>query len=184
MLDRIRKITAELLRTDYARIPVVLNLKQNAVTAADVELADQTVLADSGMMIEEAEFVGGGKADIRDVFGLRIADDRNLELVPIIDVTDSAAVKKVAGSYKSAIILKLSDGTEIQTAEVTVAVKKSQPKLAAKPVVLNSFIQDQTVVRGRARYDGKPAIPGAFVVIGIDNTTPSTSVDFANPSQG
>ena len=46
------------------------------------------------------------------------------------------------------------------------------------------FIQDQTVIRGRARYDGKPAIPGAFVVIGINNTTPSTSVDFANPSQG
>ena len=46
------------------------------------------------------------------------------------------------------------------------------------------FIQDQTVVRGRARYDGKPAIPGAFVVIGIDNTTPSTSVEFANPSEG
>ena len=46
------------------------------------------------------------------------------------------------------------------------------------------FIEDQTVIRGRARYDGKPAIPGAFAVIGINNTTPSTSVDFANPSQG
>lgn len=46
------------------------------------------------------------------------------------------------------------------------------------------FIQDQTVVRGRARYDGKPAIPGAFVVIGINGTDPSVSVDFANPSEG
>lgn len=46
------------------------------------------------------------------------------------------------------------------------------------------FIQDQTVVRGRARYDGKPAIVKAFVVIGINNTSPTTSVDFANPSQG
>lgn len=46
------------------------------------------------------------------------------------------------------------------------------------------FLQDQTVVRGRARYDGKPAVVKAFAVIGIDNTTPSTSVDFANPSQG
>ena len=45
------------------------------------------------------------------------------------------------------------------------------------------FIQDQTVVRGRARYDGKPAIVKAFVVIGINNTSPTTSVDFANPSQ-
>lgn len=46
------------------------------------------------------------------------------------------------------------------------------------------FIQDQTVIRGRARYDGKPAIVKAFAVIGIDNTSPTTSVDFANPSQG
>lgn len=46
------------------------------------------------------------------------------------------------------------------------------------------FIQDQTVVRGRARYDGKPAIVKAFAVIGFDNTDPTTSVDFANPSQG
>ena len=45
------------------------------------------------------------------------------------------------------------------------------------------FIQDQTVVRGRARYDGKPAIVKAFAVIGFDNTTPTTAVDFANPSQ-
>lgn len=45
------------------------------------------------------------------------------------------------------------------------------------------FLQDQTVIRGRARYDGKPAILKAFVVIGINNTTPSTSIDFANPSE-
>ena len=46
------------------------------------------------------------------------------------------------------------------------------------------FIQDQTVIRGRARYDGKPAIVKAFAVIAFDNTDPTTSVDFANPSQG
>lgn len=46
------------------------------------------------------------------------------------------------------------------------------------------FIQDQTVVRGRARYDGKPAIVKAFAVIGFDSVDPTTSVDFANPSQG
>jgi HK97 family phage major capsid protein len=46
------------------------------------------------------------------------------------------------------------------------------------------FIEDQTVLRGRGRYDGKPAIPGAFVVFGINNTSPTTEIDFANPSQG
>ena len=43
------------------------------------------------------------------------------------------------------------------------------------------FIEDQTVIRGRARYDGKPAIVKAFVAIGIGEA-PTTSVDFANPS--
>lgn len=46
------------------------------------------------------------------------------------------------------------------------------------------FIEDQTVLRGRGRYDGKPAIPSAFVVFGINNVTPTTEIDFANPSQG
>lgn len=46
------------------------------------------------------------------------------------------------------------------------------------------FIEDQTVIRGRARYDGKPAIPAAFVAIGIDNTSPTTEVEFASPSEG
>ena len=46
------------------------------------------------------------------------------------------------------------------------------------------FIEDQTVLRGRARYDGKPVIPKAFVVFGINNTSPTTEIDFANPSQG
>ena len=45
------------------------------------------------------------------------------------------------------------------------------------------FIQDQTVIRGRARYDGKPAVVKAFAVIGIAGVTPTTSVDFTNPSQ-
>ena len=45
------------------------------------------------------------------------------------------------------------------------------------------FIQDQTVLRGRCRYDGKPAIEKAFVLIGINNTTPTTEIDFANPSE-
>lgn len=46
------------------------------------------------------------------------------------------------------------------------------------------FIEDQTVIRGRARYDGKPAIPAAFVAIGINNTDPSTEIEFASPSEG
>lgn len=41
------------------------------------------------------------------------------------------------------------------------------------------FIQDQTVFKGTARYDGKPAISEGFVVIGINGTTPTASMTFA-----
>lgn len=41
------------------------------------------------------------------------------------------------------------------------------------------FLQDQTVMKGTARYDGKPAIAEAFVAIGINNTTPTDDMTFA-----
>ncbi|MGO5022093.1 phage major capsid protein [Lawsonibacter sp. LCP25S3_G6] len=40
------------------------------------------------------------------------------------------------------------------------------------------YLQDQTVVKGTARYDGQPAIPEGFVAIGIGKA-PVTSVSFA-----
>lgn len=41
------------------------------------------------------------------------------------------------------------------------------------------FIEDQTVFKGTARYDGKPAIAEAFVAIGINGVTATTSMSFA-----
>ena len=41
------------------------------------------------------------------------------------------------------------------------------------------FIQDNTVFRGKARADGMPIIPGAFVAININNTDVTTAMDFA-----
>lgn len=48
------------------------------------------------------------------------------------------------------------------------------------------FIEDQTVFKGTARYDGVPVIAEAFVAIGVNGTTPSASgisfaADTANP---
>lgn len=40
------------------------------------------------------------------------------------------------------------------------------------------FIEDNTVFKATARYDGKPAIPDGFVVINIDNKAPVTAIDF------
>lgn len=41
------------------------------------------------------------------------------------------------------------------------------------------FLNDQTVFKGVARYDGEPLIAEGFIAIGIDGETPTTSVDFA-----
>ena len=41
------------------------------------------------------------------------------------------------------------------------------------------FLQDQTVFKGTARYDGAPMIAEAFVIVNINNTNPITSVSFA-----
>lgn len=41
------------------------------------------------------------------------------------------------------------------------------------------FIPDNTVFRGKARADGMPIIPGAFVAININNTSVTTAMDFA-----
>lgn len=48
------------------------------------------------------------------------------------------------------------------------------------------FIEDQTVIKGTARYDGKPVITAAFAVIGIGGANPALSdvtfaPDTANP---
>ena len=42
------------------------------------------------------------------------------------------------------------------------------------------FIQDQTVFKGTARYDGKPVIAEGFVAIGINGVTPTAAMTFAS----
>ena len=41
------------------------------------------------------------------------------------------------------------------------------------------FTSDKTVFKGTARYDGQPVIAEGFVVIGVNNATPATTVTFA-----
>jgi HK97 family phage major capsid protein len=41
------------------------------------------------------------------------------------------------------------------------------------------FLNDQTVMKGTARYDGKPAIAEGFVAIGINGVTPAATMTFA-----
>ena len=41
------------------------------------------------------------------------------------------------------------------------------------------FLEDQTIFKGTARYDGKPAIREAFAVIGIGGAPNTESPKFA-----
>lgn len=41
------------------------------------------------------------------------------------------------------------------------------------------FLNDQTVFKGTARYDGQPAIAEGFVAIGLNGVTPDATMDFA-----
>jgi Chromosome segregation ATPases len=45
------------------------------------------------------------------------------------------------------------------------------------------FIEDQTVFKGTARYDGKPVIAEAFAVTNIGNVAPTTTIAFAPDKQ-
>lgn len=40
------------------------------------------------------------------------------------------------------------------------------------------FLQDETVMKGTARYDGEPVIAEAFVAMGINGTTPNSDMTF------
>ena len=51
--------------------------------------------------------------------------------------------------------------------------ERAETQLARSEHVL--FIEDQTVFKGTARYDGLPVIPEGFVAIGLNGTTPSAA---------
>ena len=54
--------------------------------------------------------------------------------------------------------------------ELYILAERRGPRFATSEHV--RFLQDQTVLKGTARYDGGPAIAEAFVFIGINGTTP------------
>ena len=61
--------------------------------------------------------------------------------------------------------------------ELYTLAERAGEKFAASEHV--KFLQDQTVVKGTARYDGAPAIAEAFVIMNIANSTPAKSMTFA-----
>lgn len=75
----------------------------------------------------------------------------------IIEVLDFVPDNVIIGGYFDLYLLAERAGTRLDQSEHV------------------HFIQDRTVFRGTARYDGLPVIAEGFVAIGINGTTPSAS---------
>lgn len=61
--------------------------------------------------------------------------------------------------------------------ELYTLVERAGKKFATSEHV--RFLQDQTVFKGTARYDGAPSIAEAFVAIGLNGVTPNADMPFA-----
>lgn len=82
----------------------------------------------------------------------------------IIEVLDFVPDNVIIGGYFDLYLLAERAGTRFATSEHV------------------RFIQDQTVLKGTARYDGQPAIAEGFVAIGLSGTTPNATMTFAADS--
>lgn len=87
--------------------------------------------------------------------------DRMPVIGGIIEVLDFVPDNVIIGGFFDLYLLGERSATQFATSEHV------------------RFLQDQTVMKGTARYDGKPAIAEGFVAIGINNTTPTAVMDFA-----
>jgi HK97 family phage major capsid protein len=80
----------------------------------------------------------------------------------IVEVLDFVPDYVVLGGYFDVYALAERAGTKFMTSEHV------------------RFLQDQTVFKGTARYDGRPLAGEAFVIVNYANTSPETSKDFAD----
>ena len=78
-----------------------------------------------------------------------------------IDVLEFIPDGDIIGGYGDLYLLALRAGMTIESSREV------------------QFIQDNTVFKGKARADGMPVIPGAFVAININNASVTTAMDFA-----
>lgn len=82
-----------------------------------------------------------------------------------IIIFDFIPENDIVGGYGSLYLLAERAGMQLKNSDIPM------------------FIQDQTVFKGTARYDGKPVIGEGFVVLNINNAAPTTSVTFAGQEE-
>ena len=90
----------------------------------------------------------------------------NTEFMPVLGGTivefddDQIADNEIIGGFGGNYLLAERAGIEFASSDIPL------------------FLQDQTVFKGTARYDGMPVAGEAFVVVNFANTDPTTSADF------
>lgn len=82
----------------------------------------------------------------------------DIVILPFIDDYD------IVGGYGSLYLLAERAGAQIAVSDQAM------------------FIEDQTVFKGTARYDGQPVFGEGFVIVNVNNETPTTSASFAADS--
>lgn len=80
----------------------------------------------------------------------------------VIEVLNFVPDNVIIGGYFDLYLLAERRGTQFATSEHV------------------RFLQDQTVMKGTARYDGMPVIAEAFVAIGIAGSAPTSTMTFAS----
>jgi len=90
--------------------------------------------------------------------------DRMPVIGGIIEVLDFVPDNVIIGGYFDLYLLAERAGTRFATSEHV------------------RFLQDQTVFKGTARYDGQPAIAEGFVAMAIGTTKPTAAMTFAADS--
>ena len=91
----------------------------------------------------------------------------NTEFMPVLGGTivefddDQIQDNEIIGGFGGNYLLAERDGIEFASSDLPL------------------FLQDQTVFKGTARYDGQPVAGEAFVIVNFANTTPETEKTFA-----
>ena len=130
----VKKVTAELYSTDYAALDILPRLAQNEIAVFRMAPQDNGA-AVTGAYLEDEE--------ARALLDLKVKDDRQLLLVPTRQALDAPA-KEIKSSYTSRLVV-LIGGVEYRTEDaVTIAVKKSTPKLKGTNLTFNSFYTNQS----------------------------------------
>ena len=154
------------------------NIKTIASTVTDIDLF-RTIVLDAGAA--KSKYSRGTKVWVMNeetytaVVAAGMSIDANGAIVAgvngvmpvvggVIEVLNFVPNNVIIGGYFDNYLLAERAGTRFATSEHV------------------RFLQDQTVFKGTARYDGLPVIAEAFVAIGINGTTPNATMSFAADS--